>query len=222
MKPIIASLALLICLTSTTLCSSDDVVTPAEAKVVLVAPQSCRIGELVRLDVSASAAASYKWLLVPESVDFLVYDSGERAVFSARTSGKYQFIIAVAYKDTVDVVTHTITVKTPPAQPATELLSDWIPYWIWNYPLPPDECMSLSESFAAIAKRDDLKTPQDWMKVTIAANKEILGDRTSAWAPILNKISAGMKKRAEMGELETVEQHAATWNEIAEGLRNCG
>jgi hypothetical protein len=56
MKPLVASIALLLCLTSATFCASDTEVTSAEAQVMLVAPRSARIGELVRLDVSESTA----------------------------------------------------------------------------------------------------------------------------------------------------------------------
>jgi hypothetical protein len=225
MKPFIASLALLFCMTSATLCAPEDMAVPTAeaAKVVLVAPTSARIGELVRLDVSDSSADSFKWILVPEShMDWLTYDEGARAVFSARTAGEYRFIVAAAKGGTVDVVTHVVRVIGPPDMPQTDDLSEWIPFWNWSSELPTEEAEMLAASFEGIAARqDELKTPEDWIKATAEANRKVLGDRISAWAPMLDKIGAELAKKAEFGALTTPEEHARVWREIARGLRNC-
>jgi hypothetical protein len=123
-----ASVALLFCMSVPTLAQQDDFNRPAvdqiesQAKVVLVAPSKARVGELVRFDVSESIADSFQWIMVPDSVDFETYDSGRKAVFSARSDGDYRFIVACAKDGTVDVVTHVVRVSGPPAQPETESL----------------------------------------------------------------------------------------------------
>lgn len=233
MKHYVASLAILICLTVPTLAPSQPVSAPAnvvekaedtaEASLVLRAQSSARIGELVRLDVSASNATSFKWLLVPESDDFLVYDAGARAVFSARTAGEYRFIVACGAEDgSVDVITHVVTVPEPPSKPVSNSLAEWIPYWNWNMDLPQSECLALANSFDDIAdKQATLPEPKDWIEATAAANREVLGDRIDAWAPMLDKIGAKLLKMAESGALQTPEEHAKVWREIARGLRAC-
>lgn len=194
----------------------------AGAKIVLIAPSTARIGELVRLDVSGSAADSFKWLLVPLSEDFLVYDSGARAVFSARMGGEYRFIVACAKNGAVDVVTHVVRVVAPPTMPTTDSLAEWIPYWMWDVPLPHEECIKLAESFEAIAARKaDLHDPVDWIKATAESNRAALGDRLDAWRPVLDKIGSELVKRAENGTLMTPEEHEKAWLEVAEGLRGC-
>jgi len=224
MKNIFASLVVLFCMTMPALALAQEprpAVDPVQAKIVLVAPDSARVGELVRFDVSNSVAASFKWLVVPPSQDFEVYDEGRRAVFSARATGEYQFTIACAKGDTVDVLNHIIKIIGPPSQPVTDSLSEWIPFWMWQYTLPNDEKIALAESFEAIAARkDELKTAEDWIKATAESNREAVGDSiNTAWAPLLDKIGAALLKMAQDGRLMTPEQHAAVWLEIASGLR---
>lgn len=215
-----ASLAILFCLTMPTLAPAQEA-PPAEAKIVLVAPDSARVGELVRLDVSESSADSFKWILVPDSDDFLTYDAGARAVFSARAQGEYRFVIACAKDESVDVITHVVKIIGPPSEPTSNSLADWIPYWHWKNPLPESELRQMAVSFEKIAARTDLDTPGDWQAATAEANRAILGDRIEAWKPLLEKIGASLHNKAQAGDLTTPEQHAETWLEIAEGLRNC-
>jgi hypothetical protein len=227
MKVFVASLVLLSCLTGATfLCpaqATDVLAAPmsGEAQVVLVAPSECRVGELVRLDVSESTADSFKWALVPDSEDFLVYDGGKRAVFSARVEGDHRFIVACAKDGTVDVMTFTIRVLGPPPMPMSDSLAEWIPFWNWSAGLPREEAEMLAASFEAIAARvDELEEPVQWIKATAEANRKVLGDRIDAWGPMLDKIGAALLERAEIGALTTPEEHAAVWLEVAQGLRS--
>jgi len=193
-------------------------VKPSEAKLVLEAPDTARIGELVRFDVSESTADSFKWLMCPASDDFLTYNEGRRAVFSARAKGEYQFIVACAKDGTVDAVTHIVKVSGPPPQPTSQSLTEWIPFWAWEMNLPDNEAKILANNFESIAERK-LAEPQDWIKATAEANRESLGASLSNWRPMLDKIQTVLQKRAEEGSLTTPDQHVETWLEIAEGLR---
>ncbi len=236
MKRHFASLAILLCLTTPPLAQSDPDVNPpatppevtrpldeqAEAKIVLVAPTSCRIGELVRFDVSASSATSFKWILTPDARDFLVYDAGARAVFSARTAGEYEFIVACAKGDTVDVVRHVVTILGPPPMPQTDSLTDWIPYWNWPLDLPRAEIESVAASFEEIAAQsDDFEDIGDFIKATAKASRKALGDRVEAWKPILDKVGANLSEKAESGAMTSPEECRAEWLKVAEGMRNC-
>ena len=159
----------------------DGVVQPEHiAHIVIKAQEVAEVGELVRFDLSASAAQSYKWILVPESVDFETYRDGEAAVFSARKPGKYMFIAACAYNGSVDVATHVVTVKkrvnpnTPdepdepdepdkpdepdePDEPDVARpdknagLDKWATYWCSVNERPVDEAERLAGSFEAVS-----------------------------------------------------------------------
>ena len=192
----------------------------AEASVVLEAPSKARIGELIRFDASGSVANSFEWRLVPQTPDFEVYDGGAKACFSARAPGEYQFVLAVAYENTVDVRIFSITIVGPPEAPVSDSLAEWIPVWLWSAFLPEDECEALADSFETLANRADLQEPRDWSRATAEANRAALGDRIDAWKPILNKVGAALQKLAETGALTTPEDHRKVWLDIAAGLRS--
>jgi len=216
-----ASLLLLL-LASATLCAQDaDPVVPQrpQAKIVLEAQSTARVGELVRFDVSKSEAASFKWLTVPPSQDFETYADGSRAVFSARLPGEYVFIVAAALGDTVDVVRHVVIVRGPPPMPTTNALDEWIPFWAYTYNLPTNGAQELAASFEEVASRDDLENPEDWIRATSESNRAALGADLTIWKPILDKIGEVLLKMAQSGELITPEQHRVVWLQIAEGLR---
>jgi hypothetical protein len=223
--PIFASLLLLLCLASATFrVASKGPSKPLaqEAKLVLVAPTSVRIGELAHLDVSESIAVEFRWILAPDSVDFLVFDSGSRAVFSGRKAGDYQIIVGCAVAGTLDVVSHTIRVVGPPEVPAESAFDELIPYWMWSHPLPSEECQALAASFESIAARiEELPTPKDWIEATAQANRTVLEGQIDVWSNMLEKIGNELLRKAQAGELTTPEEHRKVWLEIAEGFRAC-
>jgi hypothetical protein len=217
-----ASLALLLCLTSATFCASQE---PApEAKIVLVAPSTARVGELVRLDVTESTADSFEWLLVPNSKDFEVYEGGARAVFSARMEGDYVFIVACAKGGTVDVVRHVIHVKGPPPMPQENNLEEWIPFWNWVEMLPRDQCADVAAAYELVANDADLQTVDQWLAETSKLVREALGDNLEEWKPMLDKIGVAARNKLQEKAATngvTTEIMREIWLEIARGLKNC-
>lgn len=214
---------LFLMLTSAALCAHAQEPSPTpqnQAKIVLVAPSTAHVGELVRFDVSKSVADSFKWLVVPQSPDFEIYADGRKAVFSARVPGTYVFIVAAAKDGTVDVVRHEIVVKGPPPTPTTDSLAEWIPFWAYGMNLDHKDAQQLAQSFEDVAANsDELKEPKDWIKATAKANRAVLSEKLAIWKPILDKIGDVLLKKAQNGELVTPEQHKELWLEIASGLR---
>lgn len=209
----------------------DAVVQPEHiAHTVIKAQEVAEVGELVRFDLSESAAQSYKWILVPDSVDFETYRDGEAAVFSARKPGEYMFIVACAYNGSVDVATHIVTVgKVVPDVPdvskpdAVAGIDKWAVYWCATNKLPSDEAKKLAGSFEAISAQiaaGTLQKASEIIKATANANRKALDDSLSDWLPVLRELQAVMKEKAEQGELLTPDQHKVLWREIAKGLRD--
>lgn len=220
----------------------QDVVTQptAEAKIVIDAPKTGAVGELIRLDVTGSTAESFKWLLVPQSVDFEFYDGGKKAVFSARTPGSYMFIIACASGGTVDVVTHVVAIgdggvspptpPTPPTPPNPDdpiipvPLSDLqsrIIKWCTDSKLPKLEASKLAASFSSVASTIAAgvnTTPEQIVAATGEANRAALGTSIEAWIPVLKNIQGDLKKESEAGNLQTAQQHQDMWTAIAKAL----
>lgn len=212
------------------------------ARVIISAPEVAEIGELVRFDLSESVAQAFKWIMVPETVDFETYCDGQRAVFSARKPGSYMFIVGCAYDSTVDVATHIVIVKgslddpddpddpddvypniTKPDTNAS--FDQWVSYWCSINKCSKNETEKLAGSFESIATQiaaGILQKVDDIIKTTAEANREALGESLSDWLPVLQKFQATMKKLAEQGKLSTPDQHQALWAEIAKGLRYYG
>lgn len=195
-----------------------------KAKIVIAAPKTGEVGELIRLDVTGSKAQSFKWILVPESVDFEVYDEGRRAVFSARTAGKYMFIVACASEGSVDVATHTVVIgnspDNPPPPPTPELTAQ-IVGWCADAKVSKDEAKSLASSFRSVASSIAAgvnTTPEDITKATSDANRAALGDALDSWIPVLKQIQGVLRAAAESGKLQTASQHQEMWTAIAEAL----
>jgi hypothetical protein len=206
------------------------------ANIAINAPEKGEVGELIRLDVSESTAESYKWILVPDCIDFQVYDDGEKAVFSARKPGEYMFIVACACQGTVDVKTHVITIEgynpgpippddNPPDIPQPDVnasLLQWIPYWCAQQKRPYSEALQLAASFESVASIIASGVPmtaEEIIASTSKSNKQALGDEIENWKPVLIEIQSVLKTRAMAGTLVTPEEHIATWREIAQGLR---
>ena len=211
---------------------SDDGENLDAAKLIINAPIEAEIGELVRFDVSASCAKSFKWVLVPKSGDFEVYDGGKRAVFSARKRGEYLFIVACAYENTVDIVTHTIRVGNPIPKPgdypvvskpeADAPFSRWLPYWCSLTVRTEAETRKLADSFDGVAANiaaGVYTTPEEIIKATGEANRQALGDSLESWKMVLLSLQNEFKARADAGTLASPEQHADMWREVAAGLR---
>jgi hypothetical protein len=200
------------------------------AHIVIKAQEVAEVGELVRFDLSDSAAQSYKWILVPDSVDFETYRDGEVAVFSARKPGEYMFIVACAYNGSVDVATHIVTVGGGvPYVPdvskpdAVAGVDKWAVYWCSTNELPSDEAERLADSFEAVSAQiaaGVLQKADEIIAATAAANRKALGDSLPEWMPVLRELQAVMQEKAEQGELATPDQHQDLWKEIARGLRS--
>jgi len=198
-----------------------------KAQIVIDAPSTGVVGELIRLDVTASTAMSFKWLLVPAVIDFQVYDGGKKAVFSARTAGSYMFIVACASDGSVDVATHIIIIEggpviipVPGPEPHTGL-ADRITEWCVNANVNRGEARDLASSFRSIASTIAAgvnTTPEQIVEATGEANRAALGESLDSWMPVLKKIQVELKKEAEAGNLQTASQHQVMWTAIAEGL----
>jgi len=224
----------------TTSHSPDNVEPGTIAAIVIDAQKSAEVGELVRFDVSKSTADSFKWVLVPDSIDFEVYNEGQRAVFSARHPGEYMFIVGCAYQGTVDIVTHIVTIEggppgpDPPIPPHPDIpnvpkpeeggvLAEWLAYWCSQAQRPKYETLQVAGSFEGVAAQISagvLTDTKSIIETTASANRQALGDSLTDWLPVLREIQTELKSRAEAGILTTPEQHAATWREIAKGMRD--
>lgn len=189
------------------------------AKIVLNAPSTARVGELVRLDASESTADSFKWVLVPESVDFEVYAEGRKAVFSARDKGKFQFVIAVAKNGTVDVIVHTVRIIGPPDEPSdVRDVEGHVALWLWKVQASDEEKAALADAFDDVAQRKPGEA-HEWIYETKRAVEDALGDAKPRWDAFLKQLGGYMQQLGEAGLMIEPDEHAQIWREIAQALR---
>lgn len=216
-----ASLVVILTLSQTLPQSSAPLLQDDAAKVVLEAPSTACVGELVRLNASGSVADSLKWILVPESADFEVYAEGRRAIFSARKPGKVMFILAVAKGGTVDVVTYTITIGgdtpvDPDDPPASNDVIDTVAKL--SAALPKAEKLKLAENFDRVAGMG-LTDASVWIYETSKSNRALLGPKVAEFEPFFKDLGDFLGTLVEQGKLETPEDHVKVWKDIAAGLR---
>lgn len=210
-----------------------------EAVVVITAPKEVKLGKLVVLDVSESTGNKFKWMVVPETEDFLVIDDGRRAVFSSGVPGEYMFIVACAAGDSVDVKKHIVRIlgisPPPPIDPIdpvnppnpihiTSELGKKVTSWCEKVQSPTrsSEARQLAGGFESVASQIDagiLTSAYEIIQSTTDANKGALGDRLQVWIPFLRGLQSELEQRADDGTLVSPAQHSVAWKEIAKGLR---
>lgn len=194
----------------------EKAVATADAKVVLVAEDTARVGQLKVIDASASIG-KVTW---KSDAKYFAVEDGRKILFSAESEGEYQFVIVAENNGSVDVVVHKITV-TPPLPPLTDLQRKikTLTTNIVKYPGKRADALKLAENFAKIA--DEIKPTDEGQAIsdkTKVANRESLGADLPKWKLLLDGLGAELAARYDAKQLETPEQYATLWREISDAL----
>ena len=195
---------------------------PLEMK--LDAPASVAAGEIAVLDVSKTGADSYAYSVTPPAKCH-VFENGTKLVFASGTAGEYVFIVVGAKGGKVGLVEHDLTV-TGGVEPGPDV-ADFASKLKRAIAGVKDDAKAehlaaLANTFTTVASMIGagvLDTPEDVVTATLNLNVQALGSARDAWQPVQAVINAELSTRAEAGALETAEQHAAVWREIAELLK---
>lgn len=203
--------------------TQEPVDNPEMAKLVVTGPTHVKTGDLVVISVENSRAASFKWVVMPSTDNFLVIDNGKRVVFSSGVGGEFKFVVACGLGDSCDVAVHTVTVIGEPATPADNLVSK-IALWCKQIQSDSkrDECLALAQSFSSVAlvmEGGTLTTPSDIVKATFKSNQDALGDSLDAWLPFRKGLSKELTRMAEAKELTDAASHVKVWKAVAVALR---
>lgn len=194
----------------------EKAVATADAKVVLVAEDTARVGQLKVIDASASIG-KVTW---KSDAKYFAVEDGRKILFSAESEGEYQFVIVAENNGSVDVVVHKITV-TPPLPPLTDLQRKikTLTTNIVKYPGKRADALKLAENFSKIA--DEIKPTDEGQAIsdkTKVANRESLGADLPKWKLLLDGLGAELAARYDAKQLETPEQYATLWREISDAL----
>jgi hypothetical protein len=190
--------------------------------IVLEAQEDAEIGELVRLDASASDVDGLTWQIIPQTPDFEVIEDGRRAFFSSRVPGSYLFIIAGAKGGVPYLEHHTLEVigEEPDAPPKVENISGKVRRWakgVGAYEARKVHALALAGVFRKLAEAEDV-TVEDMLDATATANSAVLGDDLDKWLPLLEPLGEELDVLMEEGQLETREQYRSVWTDIADGI----
>lgn len=186
--------------------------------VVLVAPDTCEVGELVKLDATASVVDGLTWQIIPDTPDFEVYDSGRRAHLSARVGGESFLIILAGAKDGVPFLYHkTIKVNGAPI-PLTGLTAK-VKRWLTLLPDGTNrdaKLLAMAGVFQKISEQEIDTT--DILKTTALANSAVLGESLTTWKPFLDELGKYLDAKVVDGKLSTRDHYQTTWASIARAM----
>lgn len=204
----------------------------SKADIVFEGPKEIKIGQLARFDVSKSAGKTFKWLVLPATKDFEIYDSGHKAVFTSGTPGDYTIIISCANDNEQDLKYFIVKVTSDGVVPpgpgpippnpggfigrVTELATPV------NSANKKAEALALAAGFDATVAQINagtLTTADQIIAAQKTANQTALGNNINNWLPFLTGLQTEMKNQAQAGLLVTADQHATMWKQISEGLK---
>ena len=191
---------------------SDDTMDNTDAKIVLSAPITGLVGELIELDASKSSATSFTWRVIPGTSNFRIIENGRKALFCSGKPGTYLFILAAAKRDSVDCVVHRIVIK---GAPVINSLAARVKAWLPN-DADPVILEKLAKSFERVASAGHTDVPL-LVKTTALSNRGILGSDLNEYTPFLKSLSSYLK--TNMAEA-SVEAHIELWFELASVLRS--
>lgn len=188
--------------------------------IVLRAQDEAEIGELVRIDASASDVDSLAWQIIPYTEDFEVIEDGRRAFFSSRVGGSYLIIIGAAKGNQAYLTHHTIEVIGEEPEPGPETLSIKVRRWtksVEKYEMREGHALALAGVFRKLANAEDVDV-ENMLEATATANSAILGDDLDKWLPLLEPLGQELDTISAAGGLGTRDQYKDVWLAIAEGI----
>jgi len=187
--------------------------------IVLVAPDLCEVGELVRFDATESTV-NLTWQILPHTDDFEVIESGKRAFFSSRVPGSYLVIVAGAKGDMPFLQHFTIVVEGTEPAPGPDTLPAKIARWVRKvekYEGKNTDAARLAANFRKLATSEELEVDQI-LNATAVGNSAALGDNLEKWIPFLEELGTELDAYVDAGELDTREDYRDTWLAIVAGI----
>ncbi len=219
MKPVTTLLICLI-LTISPLIWAQEIDEPTDAPgLVLLAPDTCDIGQLVRLDARESRVDTITWAIIPETDDFEVVDGGRRAFFSSRVGGEFLIILAGANGGVPFLMYQKLTVtgsdRKAVNNPAlTKMVSKWVDM-IPEYKGREAHVAAIAAVFRQPTEGVDIDSILD---ATARAATAIVGKDKSKWIPFMERLGNELDRMSDAGELNTREQYVVAWVQIARGI----
>jgi hypothetical protein len=215
--------------------------------VTVDAPSEVPPGRLVKLDASATDATAFRWTLAGGTADLYdVTESGKVCYFATATPGKYVFVVAACrnaetagdpplleISEVVVTVTGTAPGPLPPRPPDPSLpdgryklaqfafgLASTLP--ATDKPL----LQGVASNYAAVASMAAagvLADPPAMLLATKDRNAATVGaNRERLLPPLFQPLANRLAELSKAGELKSLTDHIAAWQEISTGLSLAG
>lgn len=184
------------------------------AEIKLTAPESCVVGELVRLDATASDSETLEWRIVPDSPDF--QPVGKTAFFSSRQGGDFLIIVAGSEQDKPVLHTHFIHVDggTMSIGDLDTIVKELLKKVVTKN--GREEAIKLAQSFRAIGGTEI--PVEQILTATVAANRAALGESLEAWKPFLDGLAQYLDALTLENKLNVKDDYTKTWVAIANAI----
>ena len=189
-----------------------------EQQLIVKAPETCVIGEMVTIDATASNCDSFEWKIIPETTDYRIIANKQEVLFTSRTAGKYIFIVA-GTRDGILMPLKVITIIVEARTPLVPIIVDnaftikvknWLPA-----NADPIILEKLAKSFERVASAGHEEVT-DLVKITALSNRGILGSQLEEYKPFLIAFSNHLKTNYVEA---TVDKHTELWFNLAAVLR---
>jgi len=204
-----------------------QIVNEADAeKLVLSAPDSIEVGELVRLSIAGSDVTGPKWEIDPYTDDFAVYNEGFDAHLSARPDAPEVFTLMVSgAKDGQSyLVYRKIHVQGLEVEVGPRTLAHEVEGWgklITKYDGRDKHLRDIARVYREVAADPEVSV-EEMLGATAIASTAVLGQELiaekGAWAPFLDKLGDKLDEYGEQPGWGSREDYNTVWLLVARGL----
>ncbi len=206
----------------------DDTPNVEKPEVVIEAPKSVKVGDMIVIDLSKSIGTGFDMIIIPEPPQVKVFDDGKVVVTATGyKTTEFLVIVACALDGKSDVKTQTIKVVGPqpvvPVNPGENMLGK-VQEWCAGVTSPTqrDDAIKLSQSFASLAsviENGTFQTPAEIIAATKTSNRDALGANLEHWIPLLDGLMNELKAMSKAGMLPDAKSHGPVWRSVSEGLK---
>ena len=196
-------------------------------------------GNLVILTVPESTGSSFCWTVIPNETSigsYYICDGGRTLVFASRIAGVYHFILSAASGDEVRVLTHRLSYleqdDITPLPPVID--EDSIYDWVQSRTktlVSSDKFEQESEALAnsltqtvRMIESGQIRSPEQARTTQRSLARQYLTavspESVSQWQNWQNTLAEKLTELDSNGKLDSLEQIADVFRQIARGLRN--
>ena len=230
-------LVLSIFLLNTALFVLGDDVSPIPNEII--GPDTVATGRLASFYLPSGIPAA--WCVIGPTDGVFSPDTGDRIYFASPIEGQYKVIAAIVDGGAPKILLKEVFVGKDPApgpgpspepgpgpgpSPKPDNLAEWVAGAVAavNSANKKQEALAVASSLEAVAaaiKEGKITTPRFAREQTRAITRARLGNLSSinAWAPFSDGLDKRLDEAAERGELKTVQDYAAIWENVAAALR---